>query len=331
MNLRYKPDAHKIVDAIGALEKADWLDDARSWWPKFLFHFTSLKNAVSILERELIYSRGYLEANNQVFINGASPQIIDQTNEKWKEYVRLYFRPRSPTQYSNEGFRSINDRKYDSHCPCPVYFLFDSKELLTRADCFFSEGSLASPGTILKSSADDFIRLPFRLIYHDSYFTSLERDTILYHRQAEVAVKDKLDLSALKYVFCRSEAEYKTMIFCLSNKKIRKWNSIIGSSHKGAFFFKNWMFVEKTDLTEDVISIAFSRIPSHCGEFNISIKVFDEDTKNLAMWSKSSSEVNKETLELKIGKGSGLTNYSIELFFDEALMYADRYVSELPF
>ncbi len=61
MSSRYKPDAEKFVAAIEALEKADWLDQARSWWPKFLFHFTSLKNAVSILESGFIYSRNYME------------------------------------------------------------------------------------------------------------------------------------------------------------------------------------------------------------------------------------------------------------------------------
>lgn len=239
MNLLLKNDAVQLSGEIDSLAASDWLGKARKWWPCFLFHYTSIENAVNILERGCLYSRKYMEDSEGNFHDGASPEIINQTSQKWKEYVRLYFRPRTPTMYSNEGFRPNADWEYGAHCPVPICFLFDSKQVLTQHGVSFSDGSLASTKANIFSTAIDYSNLPFEKIYHDSYFSQEDKPNILFHRQAEIIVKNELNLEALKKVFCRSEAEYRTLQFLINSSEAEKYKNTIGSSQKGNLFFKH--------------------------------------------------------------------------------------------
>lgn len=164
---------------------------------------------------------GLMESDN------ASPQVIDQTNEQWSDFVRLYFRPRTPTQYNNEGFRPKEDRALESNCPVPIFFLFDAKGLLSRKEVLFSNTGLARGCSQVFSDAVGFKNLPFKLIYHNAFFSREERDLIVGARHDEVIIPDQLDLDDLKNIWCRSEAEYKTLLNLLDPLSRKKWNSKI--------------------------------------------------------------------------------------------------------
>lgn len=107
-----------------------------------------------------------LEENKQMVTDNASLDVLRNTDEEWKKYVRLYFRPRTPTQNNNEGFRPEFYRENNAHCPVPVYFLFSSKKLLSRKNVYFSKKGLANYGSKVYSDFKRFKELPFELIYH---------------------------------------------------------------------------------------------------------------------------------------------------------------------
>jgi ssDNA thymidine ADP-ribosyltransferase DarT-like protein len=150
--------------------------------------------------------------------DNASRPVMGHTLDKWKDYVRLYFRPRTPTQIRNEGIRPPTQQYLESHCPVPVFLLFDSVELLTRQETQFSDRSLAKTGTRAYDSAAAFIKLPFAKIYHNTAFLPDQREDIVACRHAEVIVPRHLDLGALKYVWCRSQAE-KVLSFISWDRK----------------------------------------------------------------------------------------------------------------
>ena len=50
----------------------------------------------------------------------ASPSVISVSQNKIKEYARLYFRPRTPTQYHNEGYKPKHIRNKDVNANCPL-------------------------------------------------------------------------------------------------------------------------------------------------------------------------------------------------------------------
>ena len=134
-----------------------WADDIRqhierwsnrlgnlNWWPRYVYHFTDIHNAVNILKERYLYSRAEAQQFGLMKVDNASPAVIQQTQSAHLEYVRLYFRPLTPTQYRNEGIRPIGRRELEgAHCPAPVYFCFDTFEILAMDETHFSDGNIA--------------------------------------------------------------------------------------------------------------------------------------------------------------------------------------------
>ena len=127
--------------------------------------------------------------------DNASQEVINNTPNIYKGYVRLYFRPRTPTQYHNEGFRPLNVRGLNAHCPVPIMFLFRSEPILIKRNTLFSDGNIASPNAVIDGELDFFLGLNFKDIYHDSTLYGVydpRKSQIIYHRQSEVLIKDEL-------------------------------------------------------------------------------------------------------------------------------------------
>lgn len=236
-----KPDAEKILAHVEHIKEQPWLTKSQQWWPDYLFHFTDILNAVKILNNGVMFSRLQLEKNKESITDIASKKVIESTDLKWKDYVRLYFRPHTPTQYNNEGFRPKEQRKLESHCPVPIFFIFDAKSIMTNQETLFSDGNLAA-GARTGESSNFFLSLPFEKIYHDRSLCGLsdrEKRNIIFHRHAEVIIPKSLDLSSLKFIWCRSQAEYETLIHLLSPKIRQKWQKKIGVGNKPILFYAN--------------------------------------------------------------------------------------------
>lgn len=206
-----KPDADAICICIDKLEKAPWLGAERASWPRHLFHITDVQNAASILASGKLLPRNRVQHLGLMKSDNASPSVISITDTSVQNFVRLYFRPKTPTFFRNEGIRPAGDRQLGSHCPIPIALLFDSREVLSRADSQFSDGNLAA-GAALRSKARDLELLPFNLIYHNSAIHPAEdRPKIVFHRHAEVVVPRELPLDSLRAIAARSPAELKTL------------------------------------------------------------------------------------------------------------------------
>jgi hypothetical protein len=188
--IQLKPGYERVFQHIDSLSRQSWLANSQKFWPHHLFHFTDIKNAKSILTEGALFSRQRLIEMRKLDIDIASPEIIKTTPEKWKNHVRLYFRPRTPTQYRNEGIRPKDKLEYGgAHCPIPIVFIFDAKKILTLQSTSFSNGNLAAGGVEVDNNVDFFLSLPFEKIYHDTGFSRLdqsERNSIKFHRHADI-------------------------------------------------------------------------------------------------------------------------------------------------
>jgi RNA:NAD 2'-phosphotransferase (TPT1/KptA family) len=49
------------------------------WWPHYAYHYTDIRNAVSILESGMLYSRMQAEELHVMQNDNASRQVIDMT------------------------------------------------------------------------------------------------------------------------------------------------------------------------------------------------------------------------------------------------------------
>ncbi len=324
-----KRDAELFRRRLVVLQQRSRLG-ARRWWPHYLYHFADLSNVVSILKRGELLSRAAVATEQGEFSDSASPDVIDQTDEKWKHYVRFYFRPRTPTLYRNEGFRPLKRRVLGgAHCPAPVYLFFDIEEILCREDSAFSYGSLARPETLVYSTAAEFEALPFDLVYHDARFEKEERDSIIFHRHAEVIVPERIGLESLRYVWCRSEAEYETLRYLLPAEVLAAWGDKIGVRTDYTLFNREWVYVERAALDAERVIFTFNppRSSLDAGPFDLRVKVVESATGNTYNFRQLNAELTRP-LAVELSALRRPLEYSVTLYLEGHIAYAGEFTAD---
>lgn len=330
-----KPDEDSIRRFLNDLAQQSWLQRTeRRLWPRFVFHYTDLQNAVRILTDGYIYSRSEAERLGKLIVSSGSSQVLSGTHEFVKQSVRFYFRPKTPTQYWAEGIRSSSvmgsSKFWDAHCPVPIFFLFDSADILTRADCRFSDGNLASSGYQIFSTADDLSRLPWRDIYHNTWIRP-EESRISFHRCAEAIIPDQVDLNALRYICCRSEAEKETLLYLLPPNLRTQYRGRITATNRIDLFERKHTFVEVARLDSNGVSFEFSPDTASPGPFHCIV--------TLTIGERAFS-VETPTLDLKANgyryNGNfrkAQDSYDIRLTLDGHIAYANDYdeIANIPF
>ena len=237
------------------------------WWPRYAYHYTDIRNAVSILECGMLFSRMQAEGLHVMQNDNASRQVIDMTAQKITSYVRFYFRPLTPTQYHNEGFKPYNLRyggDPNANVPVPVFFFFQIDKLLSDPDTCFSEGSEAGRGCPVLHGEKAFSGLDFGMIYGKGPFLSQEaedkkREKSL--RQSEILYPDRYQIeNSLAGIVCRNAEERTTLLNLLKDKSNRLfyyWQSRIRVINTD-LYYNNGLFVDRCSLHDRDISISFS-------------------------------------------------------------------------
>ena len=197
-----------------------------SWWPLYAYHFTDIQNAVSILNEEYLYSRYDAKRLNIMKNDNASRQVIDMTSSGATTDVRFYFRPKTPTQYHNEGFKHP-DLRYcgdiNANVPVPIFFAFYLEDLLAMDDVRFSEKSQAGNGCRLCKTLEEFEQFNFDQIYNDGRMQNIDEEK--KYRQAEIVVKGPFPIdSCLCAILCRNEVEKITLLNLLRSENVRAYN-----------------------------------------------------------------------------------------------------------
>lgn len=318
-----------------------WADDIRhhidtwssrlgnlNWWPRYVYHFTDVRNAASILDSGRLFCR--TEALNQevLLIDSASPGIIQSTRSQHLNYVRLYFRPRTPTQYRNEGIRPRNERTLDAHCPIPIYFCFDAMSVLSRDDTEFSNGNMASHRSQHSGTREFFNSLPFDLIYHNQQFPPDQRDEIVFRRNAEVLVPGSMNLQPeLKLIGCRTVAERQTLMQLLSPKSRRKWEKLIRLP-QGSFFERRWTFIEEVVVVDDVVNFRFNPSTITPGPFQVHFSYHENGSQQPRTWDGTINALNTN-FRIRVSRAERGT---VALYLDDSLAFCGPVVFEdIPF
>lgn len=232
------------------------------WWPQYAYHFTDVENAVEILLRGIIYSRQNARRLGVMKNDNASRQVIDVTNSKVLDEVRLYFRPKTPTQYHNEGLKHPElryDGDVNANVPVPIFFLFDLESILLRDDVFFSEKSQAGYRIPILSGIEDFASLNFDKIYEDGYMDNPQEDK--QYRHAEIMIDNQFAIDEnLVKICCRNECEKITLLNLLrksDREAYSKYKDII-TVCKSDMFEYNGLFVEDCHYYNGSCSVSFS-------------------------------------------------------------------------
>ena len=261
-------------------------------------------------------------------VDTGSKQVLDHTDQRWKNTVRLYFRPRTPTQYQVEGFRPMGQcGSLGTHMPVPVFFLFDAKDILTRKTTRFSDGNLGTE-TVPSDDADFFEAIPFRKVYHhSSLYGDVEKRNIVFHRCAEVIVPKELELDALRSVWCRSEAEYQTLRHFLPSQTLKKYGEKL-SGRRSSLYFSKWSFVESATLEQNKIVLRFNASTQTPGPFAAFLDVENKTTGNRYKWEKNPFQA-REPLTVSIPQIKRTCAYQVRFTLDGVTAFAGEFRPKL--
>lgn len=238
-----------FVDAhIGKWEQ-QFQGTYRAAWPSRTFHHAPLENAIEILKRGQILSRN--ASNGVRKIDVASREVVN-TRDEAHNYARMYFRPRTPTQFHIEGIRKESECRFgrETHAPILVMFVLDARKVLRLPGVRFSNQNMQRLATESGDDENYFSEIPFSKVFHDSGIGG--DHSIIAHRHAEVLAPSPLELSScLQRVCCRSEAERKTLLNLLGSSK---WSSRIDVANDITVFQREYAFVEEVSLSRDGVS-----------------------------------------------------------------------------
>ena len=189
--------------------------------------------------------------------------------------ARLYFRPRTPTQYHIEGIRKKDECQYgdDSHAPVLVMMVFNARNILALPGIKFCDRNMQLGNAEPSDSEDYFSKIPFDKVFHEGNIAG-DR-SIIEHRCAEVLAQSPLPLeNNLQWVYCRTAAERDTLLYLLGDKQA-EWSGRILISDDLLLFERRYVFVESAYLTSNGIN--FQLTPREDLK-NVSINVFAWDS-----------------------------------------------------
>jgi hypothetical protein len=219
----------------------------RAKWPGRLFHHGPIENIVRILQSGELLSRNDSFARRVRDVAGVD---VINANHEAHNYARLYFRPRTPTQYHIEGIRRDADCHFgpNAHAPVLVMLVFEARPILQLPDVRFSQGNMQA-GPVTGDNEAFFDAIPFEKVYHEGGIAG--DHSIIFHRCAEVLVPSPMAIApSLRWVYCRSDAE-KAMLLYLLGPDAPQWESRTIVSDDLKVFEKSYPFVENVRFSND--------------------------------------------------------------------------------
>lgn len=319
-----KPDAEEIRAFIESLPTRPGVQGtSQAHWPKYLFRIDDVESAAAVLNSGRIYSRNRALQLGLLNQDAAAPAVIGGSPAWIKDYVRLYFRPKTPTEYHSEGFRPQERISMGAYRPMPIVLVFDSVPILVSDGTRFTAGNAASPAASSGDTADFLKTIPFERVYHVGAIKELDKADVIHRRCAEVLVRDELDLGHLKNVLCRTQAEHETLLDLLSDDAKNNLAGRIGVSDR--VHYKQWTFVESVALTAQLVTIRFYPWTSAAGPFLARAEFTNADNLLRGHWEQPNFQANvSQSLNIQ---PLSLTTYRVKLTLDGRLAYSGRFAA----
>ena len=295
-------------------------------WPSRLFRHESLENILQVLGSSRLLSRR--DAANAIQ-RDVAPEVIISANAAAHGFARLYFRPRTPTQYRIEGIRRAEEIWNERHAPILYMLVFKSRDILVRNETRFSRGNMQASGAEVLDGDIAFHTLDFRKIYHEGSYPPEEGDIKVW-RCAEVLCLSPVELDqSLEAIVCRSDAERKTLLHLLGDNRAL-WSPKIRTVTQPGYFEAKYAFVESVDLNSDALTVKFHarRHPPMQTWVQVSIQPLD----NLL----EATNFNKQELDLR-KVWNFIFNpipgrYRVKIWIDDEVAYvSDLEYGEIPF
>lgn len=307
-DMQQKRDVRAFRRYIADLREEPWLAE-NQWWTHFLFYYDDVERIARILEKGSI----------------RPPYDRNRRQKRWEHCVKLNFRPRTPDLFGAEGIRP-KSKRMAKHSGVPVYLLFDLAAIITLPLARFSDGDVFQTMKTFKAAAA-FRDLPFDLIYHDGPFPKDQRDEIISARKAQVILPESksLKLDHLRYIWCRSVAEYETLSHLLPENVWREWGDRITARTDYELFNRNWAYVDTATLSAEGALFTF-----HVGQeapkdiaFAVSAEIISANEERCVIDLENASP--RDDLALDFTGKNIVAPYTIRLSLDNSLAYAGKF------
>jgi len=300
-----KRDAASFRRVLRDLRGQNWLG-ARSWWPYFAFTYIDVPTLVETLKQGKLTAPG-----------------PGQGRGRWGRYLRFYFRPRTPDAYFAEGFHTTNKR--NAPHGMMAYLLFDMEAVLLHTESRLSNGNPAQTNKTYKT-ANFFSELPFERVYHDSWFTSDERDEIVRFRETQILLPDEIGLEALQLIWLRSEGEYETLHRLLDAKTWQHWRDKITRRTDYHLFNNNRLFVDRAICQPGSVWLRFN-LPHReedKGPFNLKIR---SETSAGAVYEWQQEDFTA-VRDLRVSLPTEKEPYVVQAKINGQIAYVGRYLGK---
>lgn len=296
-----------------------------SWYSAFFYHYSGIQNIVSILKSGYLYCRNH--ALNNIDTQNASEDVLRNTSDIVKNCVRLYFRPKTPTQYHNEGYKPTELRKdyyKNVDIPVPIFLLFDSKSMLLDSKTKFSETALNKQNIDLTDDLKRVLDFDFQTIYSNNYEMSAKDTIVRNKRHAEIVVEHEYSLKNLSWIVCRSNAEMQTLIYYLQREGIlEKYQSKIIIKGSSNLFNKRSLYIDNVSQQNNLleINIVNLHLVKQVSQ-DILLKVLLEtDSTSYSFLGSLSSNYSRYTIELPKEIEQNYVVATVSVFIDDHEMY----------
>jgi hypothetical protein len=286
----------------------------RSKWPSRLFHHAPIENAVRILIDGNLRSRD--DPENKKDKDVAAPGVIDARVHAHNS-ARLYFRPRTPTQYHIEGIRKSGECSFGdgAHAPVLVMMVFDAQSVLSIPTIKFCDRNMQLGNAIPSDTPEYFSNVPFDKVFHVGGIGG-DR-SIIEHRCAEVLAISPMPLAGnLQWVYCRTIAERETLLHLLGNAA-GAWSSMIVVSEDLSIFERRFAFVDYVGISHD--GVVFQLNPrADAQTLDVQVKVWGRGQveiisyANTAMLAQPSATVKRWRVAKELSNGKYLVEIKLE-------------------
>jgi hypothetical protein len=127
-----------------------------------------------------------------------------------------------------------------------------------------------------------------------------------------------MDLTHIKHILCRSQAEYETLLNLLSLRARRMFDRKIGISAK--VHFRKWTFAETVDLSKERVTFRFSPQSITPGPFHAELAITDPKGKPIGH-AKDQAFMARGAYTFTLEKLRNPESYRVSLSLDGSLAY----------
>lgn len=200
-------------------------------------HYTDFTNFLDIMKTGKLLSRN--EAFKCGFIDAAEQSVIDRTSEKVKEYVRFYYKEKTPTIYDNEGIKVDNCLP---HMPIPVLLLFN-ENIIYYGKIAFASGCGGSKYSQITNNLQTAMNFDWKTVFNRGWIPTDEdslmtlgydpnKANVINKRNAEFLLNKEIDIRHIKKIIFRSPADKKHAILALGDNELFEVDASKFNNHR---------------------------------------------------------------------------------------------------